>query len=303
MRSAIDSILLEIKEDRTTGAVELVRKGVDAIVLFISNFSGTKNTFFEGLVRISRILVDSQPSSAPFFHLANIIYLALEDHQELEEMKQATMEGIKRFALHIQNSVGEISKITRGLIMEGSKVLTHSFSTTVLRTLVDLKKEGKEFEVICTEGRPMCEGYHLAKRLNENGIRVQLQIDSAAVYTMKDVHLVLVGADSLTPLGLVNKVGTYGLALSARERKIPFYALCGTDKLLGAGMAQKYRVLRRDPKEVWIDAPEGVGVYNFYFDTTPLEFLNAIITEEGVMRGSEILARFQKMRVSKYFPI
>ena len=142
----------------------------------------------------------------------------------------------------------------------------------------------------------------MARELNDLGIKVQLQIDAAAAYTMKDFHLVLVGADCLTPLGLVNKVGTYGLALSAKEKRIPFYTLCGTEKLLGAKMVEKFRILKKDPREVWPHPAPGVEVLNFYFDSTPLDFLTAIVTEEGMITGSDILRRFQKKKVSKYFP-
>ena len=143
----------------------------------------------------------------------------------------------------------------------------------------------------------------MARKLGESSIRVQLQIDCAAPYTLKEADLVFVGADCLSPLGLVNKVGTYGLAASARERKVPFYALCGTEKLLGAGMAKGFRILKKDPREIWLHPAKGVEVLNFYYDITPLDFLTGIVTEEGMIAGSEILRRFQGMIVSKYFPV
>ena len=302
MNTIIDSVLREIREDRTTPAVELVRNGVDAITLFITHFTGTPSDFFNDLMKISEVMITSQPSMAPFFHLANTLLLAAEGHDDLEEMKEVSKEAIKNLVDHIQKSVVRISKIARGLIPQGGRILTHSYSSTVLRTLTDAKEEGKDFEVVCTESRPMCEGLQLAKKLSENRIRVRLEIDCAAPYTMKDIDVVLVGADCITPYGLVAKVGTYSLALGAKEKGIPFYALCGTEKLLGAGMAKKYRILRKEPREVWPDAPQGVEVFNFYFDATPLNYLTSILTEEGILRGDEILRRFQKMKVSDYFP-
>lgn len=302
MNPIIDSVLREIREDRTTPAVELVRNGVDAITLFIIHFTGTASDFFNDLIRISEVLITSQPSMAPCFHLANTLLLAAEGHDDLEEMKEASKEAIKNLVQHLQESVARISKIARGLIPEGARVLTHSYSSTVLRTLVDAKEEGKDFQVVCTESRPMCEGFQLARKLSENQIRVRVEIDCAAPYTMKDIDVVLVGADCITPYGLVAKVGTYSLAVGAKEKGIHFYALCGTEKLLGAGMAKKYRILRKEPREVWPDAPQGVEVFNFYFDATPLHYLTCIFTEEGILRGNEILRRFQKMKVSRHFP-
>ncbi len=302
MRSLVESICQEIRNDRTASAVELVKRGIDAVALSITQFGGDASTFFDELVRISKILIESQPSMAPFFQLANALLLAAEGHTDIEEMKQATKEAVKGFLVHLQNSAEEISRIARGLIPKGSRVLTHSYSSVVLKALVDAKREGKQFEVVCTESRPNCEDLQMARKLNESGVKVQVQTDSAAMYSVKDVDLVLVGADCLTPFGLVNKVGTYGLALCARERKVHFYALCGTEKLLGSGMAKKYRILRRNPDEVWLDRPEEVEVFNFYNDITPLDLLTAIFTEEGMIRGSEILRRFQTMKVSSHFP-
>jgi len=303
MEIKVDSILLEIKADHTTGAVELVKKGVDAIDLFINGYSGSPLRFFYELVRISKTLIDAQPAMAPFFHLANILLLAAEDRQDLETMKRAAREVVQSFLLHLRVSGEQIARIAGELIDVNSRVLTHSYSSTVLKTLTEAWRRGKPFEVICTESRPNYEGLQLAEKLGESNIRVQLQIDSAAPYRMKEVDLVLVGADCLTPLGLVNKVGTYGLAVSAKERKVPFYALCGTEKLLGAGMTKGFRILKKDPKEVWPYPAKGVEVLNFYYDITPLDFLAGIITEEGMIPGSEILRRFQRMKVSKYFPV
>jgi translation initiation factor 2B subunit (eIF-2B alpha/beta/delta family) len=302
MRTLIDSIVEEIRADRTTGAGELAKKGAEAIAFFISTSPGDAPAFLNELIGLARKLIDCQPSMASFFHLANIVLLAAEDKKDLNEMKRATKEAIDSFLLHLRTAVRKISEIGRGLIPRGAKVLTHSYSATVLRTLVDAKKSGQPFEVVCTESRPMCEGFQMARELSELGVKVQLQIDAAAAYTMKDATLVLVGADCLTPLGLVNKVGTYSLALSAKEKGVPCYALCGTEKLLGAKMVERFRILKKDPREVWPHPASGVEVLNFYFDTTPLDFLAAIVTEEGMIPGSEIFLRFQKMRVSKYFP-
>jgi translation initiation factor 2B subunit (eIF-2B alpha/beta/delta family) len=303
MEISADSLLQEIKADHTTGAVELVKKGVDALVLFIADYEGSGARFFHELIRISKFLIDAQPAMAPFFHLANTLLLAAEDQRELGAMKEATRKAVRSFLLHLQDSGEQIARIAGELIHGNSKVLTHSHSSTVLKALTEAWTRGKRFEVICTEGRPNQEGFQMARKLGESSIRVQLQIDSAAPYTLKEVDLVFVGADCLSPLGLVNKVGTYSLAVSARERKVPFYALCGTEKLLGAGMARGFRILKKNPREIWLHPAKGVEVLNFYYDITPLDFLTGIITEEGMIPGSEILRRFQRMAVSKYFPV
>jgi len=67
-------------------------------------------------------------------------------------------------------------------------------------------------------------------------------------------------------------------------------------------MAKGFRILKKDPREIWPHPAKGVEVLNFYYDTTPLDLLAGIVTEEGRILGSEILRRFQRMKVSKYFP-
>lgn len=303
MRTLVDSVLEEIEAERTAGAGTLGKRGAELISFFISSYSGEASSFLKELILLTKRLILAQPSMAPFFHLANIVLLAAEDPNDLKGMKAAVKGAIERFNLHLRTAARKISELGRGLIPPEGKILTHSYSSTVLRTLVDARKSGQIFRVVCTESRPVCEGFQMARELCELGVETQLQTDVAAAYTVKDVDLVLVGADCLTPLGLVNKVGTYCLALSAKARNVPFYSLCGTEKLLGAKMLGGFRILKKDPREVWPHPAPGVEVLNFYFDTTPLEFLTAVVTEEGMIPGSEIFRRFQKMRVSKYFPL
>lgn len=299
----MDSILEEIKAERTAGAGVVAKRGAEVLSFFVSSYSGEASSFLEELIDLTKRLILAQPSMAPFFHLANIVLLAAEDQNDLQGMKAAVKGAIERFNLHLRTAARKISELGRGLIPPQGRILTHSYSSTVLRTLVDARKSGQIFRVVCTESRPVCEGFQMARELSELGVETQVQTDAAAAYTVKDVDLVLVGADCLTPLGLVNKVGTYCLALSAKARNVPFYSLCGTEKLLGAKMLGGFRILKKDPREVWPHPASGVEVLNFYFDTTPLELLAGVVTEEGRIAGSEIFRRFQKMRVSKYFPL
>lgn len=303
MRTLVDSILEEIEAERTVGAGALAQRGAELISFFVSSYAGDASSFLRDLIDLTKRLILAQPSMAPFFHLANIVLLAAEDRDDLQGMRASVKEAIERFNVHLRTSARKISDLGRGLIPLEGRILTHSYSSTVLRTLVDARKSGHLFKVICTESRPVCEGFEMARELCELGVETQVQTDVAAAYTVKDVDLVLVGADCLTPVGLVNKVGTYCLALSAKARNVPFYSLCGTEKLLGAKMLGGFRILKKDPREVWPHPAPGVEVLNFYFDTTPLELLAGVVTEEGMIPGGEIFRRFQKMKVSKYFPL
>jgi translation initiation factor 2B subunit (eIF-2B alpha/beta/delta family) len=142
-------------------------------------------------------------------------------------------------------------------------------------------------EVVCTESRPSYEGRTAAATLAQEGIRTTLITDSAAAHFMARVNLVMVGADSVSGGGLVNKMGTYAIALAARDRGVPFYALCGTEKFLPTDYPY-FRIAPQDPQEVWPEHPQGVEVLNLYFDVTPLEYVSAVITEQGMLAPGEL---------------
>ena len=91
----------------------------------------------------------------------------------------------------------------------------------------------------------MNEGIIIANKLGQNEIKVRLTTDAALFSFLPEVQLVVVGADTISSEGLVNKIGTFSLSLSAREYKIDFYALCGTEKFLPKGRS----VDLKDPKE------------------------------------------------------
>ncbi|GAG54283.1 unnamed protein product, partial [marine sediment metagenome] len=87
---------------------------------------------------------------------------------------------------------------------------------------------GKNFNIICTESRPANEGFCLAEKLGKEEIKVKLIVDSASFSLLPEIQLILVGADALSTQGLVNKIGTLGLALAAKKFKVDIHVLCIT---------------------------------------------------------------------------
>ncbi|MFQ6112298.1 MAG: translation initiation factor eIF-2B, partial [Nitrospinota bacterium] len=121
-----------------------------------------------------------------------------------------------------------------------------------------------------------------ARRLSRRGIPVKLMADAAAASYLPEVSRVFVGGDALCPEGLLNKIGTYPLALAAREWGVPFFALCGSEKFLpqispGAAKAPK------PGRELLSRSLRGVRVVNYYFDLTPLSLITGVIWEEGTL--------------------
>ncbi len=195
----------------------------------------------------------------------------------------------------------QIGKFGGELMDDGDTVMTHcnagalataGYGTAlgVIRGAID---QGKKIKVIANETRPFLQGARLtAYELHRDGIEVKVACDNACALLMKKglVDKVVVGADRIAANGdAVNKIGTYGVALLAREFGIPFYVAAPVytiDPETPTG--DHVPIEDRDPREVTHVGdhqitPDGVEVYNLAFDPTPNELIAGIITEKGVL--------------------
>jgi methylthioribose-1-phosphate isomerase len=171
---------------------------------------------------------------------------------------------------------------------------TARYGTALSAVYFAVEREQKRIEVYADETRPLLQGARLTtwELLNAN-IPVTLICDNMAATVMRRgwVTSVIVGTDRTVRNGdFANKIGTYGLAVLAREHGIPFYVaapLSSIDLALSTGDA--IPIEERDPAEVTFIgstriAPEGVRVFNPAFDVTPHEYVTAFITEKGIVR-------------------
>jgi methylthioribose-1-phosphate isomerase len=189
------------------------------------------------------------------------------------------------------------------LVPDGKTVLTHcnagalataGFGTAlgVVRAAV---QEGKKIDVFADETRPFLQGARLtAWELQRDGIETTLITDNMAGHFLKSgrIGCVVVGADRIVANGdVANKVGTYGLAVLAKENNVPFYVAAPISTLdLTLETGEKIPIEERAGKEVThiqglAIAPEGINVANPAFDVTPNRYVSAIITERGVARA------------------
>lgn len=296
----IDDQIRAIGEDRLSGARELAQKGARVLIALAKGSKAVSGEEFgRELLKTGRALIKAQPSMAPLVNLVNRSLFAAQEEMDLEEAKRALIATAQGYANHLERSVERIAQRVLPLIPDGALVLTHSSSSTVLAALLHAKREGRTFAVLCTESRPQYEGRALAERLDQAGVETRLVVDALApsmTSMVGGIEVVLVGADSLSTEGLVNKIGTYPLALAARAHQVPLYALCGTEKFLPLGYTLPEEG-PKDPQEVWPDHPQRVEVVNRYFDLTPLEYLTGIVAEEGILNPTEVGEIINKRRL------
>jgi methylthioribose-1-phosphate isomerase len=190
-----------------------------------------------------------------------------------------------------------------GLIPDGKTVLTHcnagALATagygTALGVIRAAVGAGKKIDVFAGETRPFLQGSRLtAWELQQDGIPTTLITDNMAGHFLKSgrIGCVVVGADRIAANGdVANKIGTYGLAVLAKENGVPFFVAAPISTLdLSTPSGEQIPIEERSATEVThvcgvAVAPEAIAVQNPAFDVTPHRYVAAIITERGVARA------------------
>jgi methylthioribose-1-phosphate isomerase len=198
-----------------------------------------------------------------------------------------------------------IGELGAELIGDGATLLTHcnagGLATadfgTALAPIYAAHAQGKRVAVFADETRPLLQGARLtAWELKASGVDVTLITDSMAGRVMFEgrIDAVFVGADRIARNGdTANKIGTYSVAVLARENRVPFY-VCAPLSTFDAKIpdGSHIPIEERAPEEITNGfgrrtAPEGVRVYNPAFDVTPARLITAIVTEAGVIEAPD----------------
>ncbi len=196
-----------------------------------------------------------------------------------------------------------LGRLGAALLPEEGTVLTHcnagALATggygTALGVIRAAVEEGKKLEVLADETRPWLQGARLtAWELQKVGVPVRVIPDVAAGFLMAQgkIQAVVVGADRIAANGdVANKIGTYSVAVLAKENDVPFYVAAPLSTLdLGTPSGDHIPIEWRDPREVLFCGdrrvtPRGVLALNPAFDVTPAHYVKAIITEAGVAQA------------------
>jgi len=226
--------------------------------------------------------------------------MAGRDPEEIRIALREESEKMLSGDIEINLKIGEHGN---KLVPRKAVILTHcnagSLATggygTALGVIRAAHEAGKKIQVIADETRPWLQGLRLtAFELMEDGIPVTVIADSAAGSLMRQgkVDLVITGADRIASNGdVANKIGTYQVAVLARENKIPFYVAAPLSTIdLRIKSGDRIQVEERDPSEISHFqkirvGPHGVKAYNPAFDVTPAKYVTGIITEKGILKA------------------
>jgi len=221
-----------------------------------------------------------------------------------EEMTDSLFDFVKRMEADDERSNRSIGEHGAALVPSGARVLTHCnagslatvFFGTALGVVYAAAAQGKIERVYADETRPVGQGARLTTwELSRAGVPVTLICDNMAASLMAQgkVDLVIVGADRIARNGdTANKIGTYGVAILAKEHGIPFY-VAAPSSTIDASLADGSQIIieQRDAREVLAELLEGVEVWNPAFDVTPARYITKIVTENGAFAPEELAAR------------
>ena len=289
---SVDEAAEAISTMEIRGAAAIADAAADALAAQAeASTAETPEEFRTELRTAARRLRETRPTAVS---LPNALRFVLRDMEgdTVEELRGSVIEGAEAFRRERQQARDKLGRMGANRLRDGDTVMTHCHSTDALSCVRHALDAGKEISAIVKETRPRKQGHITATQLREWGVPVTLIVDNAARRYLDAADHVLVGADSIAADGsVINKVGTSGLAVLARERGVPIMVAAQSIKLHPDTMTgHTVEIEMRDESEVLSDAErdgidpsggEDLVVENPAFDVTPPRYIDAIVTEHG----------------------
>lgn len=260
----------------------------------------------QAMAQICQVLAATRPTAVNLFwaieRMSQLYARLRNENFTIGEIRQRLIAEAQRMHDEDVEANRSMGRFGAELVPDGATVLTHcnagALATagygTALGVIRAAVEAGKKVAVFADETRPFLQGARLtAWELHKDDIPVTLITDNMAGHFMKahQIDCVIVGADRIAANGdVANKIGTYSVAVLAKENNIPFYVAAPISTLdLSLGSGEQIPIEERTETEVTHVkgtqlAPTGIKVANPAFDVTPNRYVTAIITERGIAR-------------------
>ncbi len=301
----IISLIDEIRNNKTHGASQLARQAAEVLKIAAERSQAKSvDKFLLEQREVGERLMSARPAMAPLFNIIARLLKAISEKSVEMDLPSIRCFAISRADEVIGESLQAVAQIARygvELIARGDRIMTHSYSSTVMAVLQEAFTKYRDIEVITTRSGPGHTGEKTAQELGHYGIPVTFIDDAAMGLYISTVNKVVVGADRVCADGkVVNGIGTYQLALAAKMASIPFYVFCETLKFDPRLKGDEVDLEEKDTSEVVEPGrlPPEIGVKNPYFDATPLELVSGIVTENGLLTPEEIISYVAKQSVN-----
>ena len=256
--------------------------------------------FRASLRAAGRSLRETRPTAVSLPNALRYVLQRMEGNS-VEALRDSVVDASEAFVRQLDRAQEDLGRVGANRLADGDTVMTHCHSTDALACIEAAVEQGKSISAVVKETRPRQQGHITAEQLRDIGVPVTLIVDSAARRYLDEVDHVVVGADSIAADGgVINKIGTSGLAVNARERGVPIMTAAQTIKLHPETLTgHTVEIEMRDEGEV-IDAASReeigeVAVENPAFDVTPPRYMDAIVTEQGQFPPESIVTLMREL--------
>lgn len=217
-------------------------------------------------------------SEKKLFHFAAVKNFIREFTTQIKKSDTAQVKNFLEKSISLQENASElIFKKNKKFLKKFSKITTISYSKTLLEIFKLLHKENPKVEIYILESRPILEGRDFAKELIKIGVKCNLVVDAMMNYAVKNSDVVIIGADQILKNGnVVNKIGSFPLALCANENKKPVIVISSKDKIMNKA---KFTPVEKSESEIWQYKNKKLGVINYYFEEVPKKLISRLLTE------------------------
>jgi len=299
----VEAVARAIREMVVRGAPAIgAAAGFGMALAALQSPARSQEGLLQDLEGAAAILRAARPTAVNLAWAVERVLRRVAEEQDPDRMREVALEEAQAIAdedVAVNRRMGEIGAT---VVPDGATILHHcntgALATvdygTALGVIRAAHEQGKRVHVLVDETRPRLQGARLTTwELQRLGIPFTLIADNAAGHFMRtgQVDLVLVGADRIAANGdVANKIGTYKLAVVAKENGIPFYVVAPTSTVdLSLPTGEEIPIEERPSEEVTAltlmgkpVVPEGVPVANPAFDVTPHRYVTGIITERGI---------------------
>lgn len=297
----VASVAEDIATMETRGAATIARAVVEALATQAEASDAETPTEFRAEMRAAaQTLYDTRPTAVSLPNALRFVFRQMEG-DSVEQLRATAIAAADRFRSQLERAQEDLGRIGANRLRDGDTIMTHCHSTDALACVEAAVEQGKELTAIVKETRPRNQGHITAAALRDLDVPVTLVVDSAARRYLDEVDHVLVGADSIAADGsVINKIGTSGLAVLARERGVPIMTAAQTIKLHPATLTgHTVEIEMRDETEVIDEADRAdvgeIEVLNPAFDVTPPRYMDAIVTERGQFPPESIVTLMRDM--------
>ena len=295
----IQKIKKDIQELNIQGATNVAIAVFEAMKLYITSTKETdSDKIFNDFLSLGMELATARPNEPLAKNGVKYVKHFLRKEfpvlPSMSVMKPKLEELCQDYLNLISESKKNLIANSKNYLLNYDKVFTHCHSSTVEILIKELSHKDENFEVVCTETRPRMQGRITAKNLVNYGIKTTLVTDSSADSFVINrgsvpVDVVFIGCDQILKNGyVVNKIGSWGIAMSAHYADKPVYVVSPLLKIDEHAFVGNVEIEVREDSEVWPDAPKGLEIYNPAFEIVDNVLITGFVCEFGIVKPSEV---------------